>query len=75
MFVVVGDVVLLHGGFAKVRDTHKRVQGKTFTVGPHFELSLASPKRSQAGYSLLLPLCPSLSPLATTFMARVVRLG
>lgn len=34
VFAVVGDVVLLHGGFAKVRDTHKRVQGKTFTVSP-----------------------------------------
>lgn len=33
VFVLVGDVVLLHGGFAKVRDTHRRVQGKTFTVG------------------------------------------
>ncbi|KAL8433073.1 hypothetical protein Efla_006272 [Eimeria flavescens] len=31
VFVVAGDFVLLHGGFAKVRDTHKRVQGKTFT--------------------------------------------
>ncbi|XP_026192625.1 kelch domain-containing protein 4 [Cyclospora cayetanensis] len=27
----VGDFVFLHGGFAKIRDTHKRVQGKTFT--------------------------------------------
>ncbi|KAL8434626.1 hypothetical protein ACSSS7_003024 [Eimeria intestinalis] len=31
VFVVVGDVAVLHGGFAKVRDTHKRVQGKTYT--------------------------------------------
>ncbi|CDJ27163.1 kelch motif domain-containing protein, putative [Eimeria mitis] len=31
VFVVVGDVILLHGGFAKIRDTNKRVQGKIFT--------------------------------------------
>lgn len=31
VFVLVGDLVLLHGGFAKVRDTHRRVQGKTYT--------------------------------------------
>ncbi|CDI76318.1 kelch motif domain-containing protein, putative [Eimeria acervulina] len=39
VFVVVGDVILLHGGFAKIRDTNKRVQGKIFTVG----LDLAAP--------------------------------
>ncbi|CDJ40445.1 kelch motif domain-containing protein, putative [Eimeria tenella] len=31
VFIAVGDAILLHGGFAKIRDTNKRVQGKTFT--------------------------------------------
>ncbi|KAL8275037.1 hypothetical protein Esti_001093 [Eimeria stiedai] len=43
VFVVAGDVAVLHGGFAKVRDTHKCVQGKTFTASAgHISEQLAS---------------------------------
>lgn len=47
VFAVVGDTIVMHGGFAKIRDTHKKVQGKTFTV-----ISIV-PLRSPVYYTFL----------------------